>query len=284
LSRLAVVATGALRRLYTPGVERASRRLRVHDLLVRVHDGLWRWLITAGYLLSDDRVEVSVGGAGALFRVSSRAEYERATTLIGEREVLSAFLADLGPDDTVWDVGANVGLYACLAADVVGEGAVVAFEPHPENADRLRANLRLNGRHAAVDTRALSDREATATLRVVGDDVGTGGHTLRRGDETTGTVEVPLVRGDALVESGAHDPPTVLKIDVEGAELDVLRGLREALARPRCRVVYVEVHRGHGVAVDDATDLLSAAGFDVERLQERGSTTFLRATRPSPGD
>lgn len=280
ISELAVRATDALRRAYTPRVERASKRVGLHALFVRVHDGLWRLLISIGYLLAGDRARVAVGGAEASFHVTSRTEYERATTLVGERAVVEALLAEVAASDTFWDVGANVGLYTCLVADRLADGGVVAFEPHPGNAERLRRNLRLNGLDAALDRRALSDAEGEAALHVVGQEAGAGAHTLKGSADADGRVDVTLARGDALVADGEYDLPNLVKVDVEGAELEVLRGMEGTLADPDCRAVFVEVHRSHGVGVSEVRDLLETAGFAVERLQDRGSTTFLGATKP----
>jgi FkbM family methyltransferase len=140
----------------------------------------------------------------------------------------------LRPGMTVIDVGANIGHYAMVASAAVGtEGRVVAFEPDPENHAALAANLALNGFSWAVAERmALAATPGEATL--YRDDANRGGHSLsaanvqRHGGETV----VVVTTLDAY--AAAHLPGRridFIKIDVQGAEADVLAGAAATLAR-----------------------------------------------------
>ena len=243
-----------------------------------------------------------------------------------EFEVLRRLLSQLRPDDVFWDVGADKGLYSCLVA-AAGCASVVAFEPHPVRRSELRRNLRRNGLSAMIRSEALAsvDGEAAFNYRIehdvatdavgVDESVGTPGSeagdsvdtpdaeagdaakipgvdvegtSTNIEDETpAGTFVSSLRRGDTLLETGQVPPPTVLKLDVEGAEFEVLDGLRETLCRPSCRLLYCELHeagqRGFDGGPDAVRDELAGQGFDVStvarRTEENWTQPYIEAVR-----
>lgn len=236
------------------------------------------------------RHRATVGGVEATFRTTSWPEFRRVTTCYGESRVVASLLEDLDGDEVVWDVGANVGLYACFVARVLDEGQVVAIEPEPTNAARLAENLAAN----APDERwqvlpvALADTDGRARLaseHPPGERVpGTGHHFLAAGGDTA----VECRRGDALVAEGVPTPD-VLKVDVQGAEGRVLEGLGGVLAGvDRC---YLELHTEkcgrYGTTTDEVEAFLREAGFTVTDLGEpdwnREGVYYVRAERGSDG-
>jgi FkbM family methyltransferase len=136
---------------------------------------------------------------------------------------------------TVLDIGAHVGYYTLLASALVGpNGRVVAFEPNPENHGFLRRHMRLNDvTNVTMEDVAVSDSTGTASFAF-----GTGSGTGRLAEH--GVLEVRTVRLDEYCrEQGVE--PDVLKIDVEGAELTVLRGADEVI-RSRHPVIFLSTH------------------------------------------
>lgn len=182
-----------------------------------------------------------VGDASASLTTTTWFEYKRVRSLHGERVVLESLLSELREDSVFWDIGANVGLYSCLVADNLSSGAVVGFEPEPNNRERLRANLEANETQCAWDVSsvALSDSDTDGRLALDFDEehrrVGAGHFYL---SETDG-LPVQCRRAATLIEAG-YRTPDVVKIDVQGAELDVLRGFGERLQE--VRQLYVELH------------------------------------------
>ncbi|WP_198530028.1 FkbM family methyltransferase [Halorubrum aethiopicum] len=215
------------------------------------------------------------------FHTKTFTEFTRFRDLVGERSIVEDLLTSLDSNDIFYDVGANVGTYTCFAAAKLGPGKVVAFEPEPENADRLRENLELNNLDAEIIQIALSDTDGIVDLALTGDEAGTGEHAIATGDDKQ-TLEVETARGDSIIEERGLPKPTVAKIDVEGAELSVLRGLRETLYES-CRLMYVEVHtekiRDFGAERSEVETLLTDAGFEVTEISQRGSEIFLRASK-----
>lgn len=219
---------------------------------------------------------MSVQGISAEFHVGNRIEYDRVTTMIGEKAILESFLDVIKEDDVVWDVGANIGMYSVFGGLKATKGSVISFEPHPQNANRIKENISLNRiENVNIKRAALGAEDGSAQLYTHGDEVGGGQHSLV--DHGDGVADVDLIQGDSVGGS----TPNVIKIDVEGAELNVLDGMVETLPKDSCRVLFIEVHHEHGVSVDDVAERISTAGFTFDTIDERGGTTFLQATKMS---
>ena len=169
-----------------------------------------------------------------------------------EHPVLLSLLTEaLSEGDVFLDVGANAGYFAIPIATRVGSsGRVVAFEPAADVADQLRAAAREEGVEAwlTVHELALGSEDGYASLRA--DPEHPADSTKRSlfmsGGPTVG--EVPVRSFDGLVASGDVDVsggPHAVKIDVEGAEMHVLRGMRRTLERTRPRIVVIETIESH---------------------------------------
>lgn len=181
-----------------------------------------------------------------------------------------ALEASVRPGDCVWDVGANVGLYTRqFATWTMDRGSVYAFEPSPANAARLRAatagaaNVRVIecalGAEHGRGLFAQGEDATGATSKLVGSIAAT----------TANTIQVPIRTGFELVESGEASSPNVIKIDTEGYELDVVRGLGPITESRALRAILIEVHfglleaRGLADAPSTLESLLARAGFKV---------------------
>jgi FkbM family methyltransferase len=168
----------------------------------------------------------------------------------------------LRPGDGFIDGGANIGVYAMLAASLVGPGGrVIAFEPFPTHAERLRANATLNG-FAQVELRAaaLTDHSGTV-LFVTNRDVSNRIQT--RTDADTDTIEVLCT---TLDEAVAGLPQfTIGKLDLEGSEIDALKGAARLLREGNPGVWIIEWNLGligkRGHRAEELTDLLAEHGY-----------------------
>jgi FkbM family methyltransferase len=181
---------------------------------------------------------------GIFMRVSGTSNVEMAITRDGvfEAETVELFLKMLAPGMTVFDVGANVGLYTLLAADLVGPcGQVHAFEPTPHVAAKLRSNLDMNGfGHVTVSEMAVSESTGDVILYFVEDDG--ENNILAPEPGYTASVTVPTVTLDEYVGSNGIGKVDVVKMDIEGAELKALRGATRLLAGEQCPVLFLEVN------------------------------------------
>jgi FkbM family methyltransferase len=163
-----------------------------------------------------------------------------------ETSVQEALVRHLGPGDVLLDVGANLGFFSLLGSRLVGSrGHVYALEPVPENALAIRRHAELNhAGNVSVMELAAARCPGTGRLQLVDDRSwskleGYGDH-----PGTERVMEVELVSIDQLIEAGTLPAPSLVKIDVEGAELDVLHGMKATLERARPAVI-CEVHGTH---------------------------------------
>ena len=183
-----------------------------------------------------------------------------------------ALLGAVRPGDTVWDVGANVGLYTEQFAAAAGRfGAVVAFEPTPACFGALEARCgQLPGTQLRQE--ALGATDGLVPIALADDPLGATHSLVGGGGSPDATVEVRLATGDGLVARGEVPPPTVVKIDVEGFEAEVVAGMASVLARPACRAVFIEVHfallaqKGTPDAPAELVATLRGLGFRVRWL------------------
>lgn len=188
---------------------------------------------------------------------------------------------------TAVDAGAHIGLYTLLFARLVGPGGrVYAFEPAPANHRRLLENVALNAvENVVVEQAALFGESGTVTLNLFPEELGAW-HSLGRptlADPSTSyatvtpssAVEVAAVTLDEYVARQTIDRIALLKVDVEGAEADVLAGARATLASGRVGAVLFEASQpqiealGHDPAA--AFELLQEAGLSVHALEPDGS-------------
>jgi FkbM family methyltransferase len=190
--------------------------------------------------------------------------------LSGELEipVQEALRRTIAPGATVYDVGANIGFFAQLAARFAGpDGRVVAFEPVPAIADLVREAAQRSGLQDRIEVRAqaVASQSGTEQLYVIDD--ASWSHLASRGNPggAVQTIDVPVTTLDEVVAQGTP-PPDVVKLDVEGSEGDVLRGARHVLQTHRPAVV-VELHDTHA----DALPVLRDAGYALENLEGPGS-------------
>lgn len=148
-----------------------------------------------------------------------------------EQPVQTALAECLRPGDTMLDVGANVGFLSVVGAALVGAtGRVIAFEPVPANARQVRRNARLNRlRQLEVVETAVGDRTGTARLVLAQHAGGAALAEAERPPDARGEIAVPIVRLDDWLAARPGLWPALVKIDVEGAELQVLRGLGATL-------------------------------------------------------
>ncbi|MBC7835584.1 MAG: FkbM family methyltransferase [Phycisphaerales bacterium] len=180
------------------------------------------------------------------------------------------------PGDCVVDVGANVGMISILAARLVGpSGRVVSFEPNPTAFRKLSSALRTNSL-SWVSPRpcALADQHGELMLSVVTEHTGMGTLAPVPPADAGLVSATHLVRvcvGDEVLEAEAARP-SLIKIDVEGFELAVLKGLARTLVRhhPIVAAEIVQVHlRRAGTSAEAVFDLMRGLGYEAFGLATR---------------
>lgn len=196
-------------------------------------------------------------------------------------------IANLRPGDTMVDLGANIGYYSLVAAAVVGEaGRVYAFEPDPGNFELLRRNIELNG-FGQIDARnvAVSDTRGFTRLFLSGENQ--GDHRIYspgEGEESRrrASVEVACVDFDSFTEEEGLSP-SLIKIDTQGAEAAILRGMRRLAARRRGRMkMLVEFWpyglRTAGSSAEEMLSILEDFGLEISAI-DNNAGSMVRMSR-----
>jgi len=199
--------------------------------------------------------------------VTNDWEGNRANTLATkEPETVRWILANFRAGDTLFDIGANNGIYTLLAAAHAPGGRVVAVEPMAATFARLCENIVLNGftnvdpycvaiaASQSLGTLNLSSLEAASSMHSLGE----AGLTEQFGEAIVLRAGIGLTTIDALTATAG--PPTLMKIDVDGGEDAVLAGASSTLRDPRLRSVIIEFNYTRD-AVSRRDEPLLSAGF-----------------------
>jgi len=221
---------------------------------------------------------------------------ERLSYFLGRHHevAIALFLqAAVRAGETFIDVGGNIGMITLHAAALVGPtGRVHTFEPNPVLVERLQKLIVLNDlHHVTLHAAGLSDAPGELTLRVLHDHPGQGTlGEISAADQSAVTQEyrVPVRVADDVLTPDLSGPATI-KIDVEGYELHVLRGLRQTLVRLR-PIVVSEVSgdylRRAGTSVAELFAFMKSLGYagyvvDAARRALRHSLRLLPTADPS---
>jgi FkbM family methyltransferase len=175
---------------------------------------------------------------------------------------------ELRDGDALYDVGANVGSYALIAAAVRPGATVVAIEPGPANYAGLCRNVALNGMGGTVVPLpvGLAAETHLGSFGLTDDAAGAADHVLDA-PGAAGSVPVLAYALDDLVAAFRLPPPTLLKIDVDGSEDAVLAGASATLDGPHLRSLIVEVAVSK---TDPVHEILARHGFvQTLRVDER---------------
>jgi FkbM family methyltransferase len=192
-----------------------------------------------------------------------------------EHEKQRQIANELRPGDVFYDLGANVGLYTLLAARRVAAGSVFAFEPLPRNIEYLRKHLKLNRvSNAELLELAVCDVVGIASFQEAESSsmgrLGGGGSTRVR----TATLDSLLLQKKIL-------PPSLIKIDIEGAELLALKGACEVFRRFK-PVLFLATHSRELDA--ECVQLLVSWGYECKDLGPRTCKDSGEiVARPRPG-
>jgi FkbM family methyltransferase len=235
--------------------------------------GRWRLAAHLGRLSPDGQATIRLPAVGRItLDLSVAMQRQLYWTGLGRDDVRIDRLvcAALPPDGVFVDVGANVGIHTLAAARqlAAGGGAVLAFEPHPANYGSLVRNLENNGlRHVIAENLGLADAPAVLTGTA---SAGEGNWSLASQGEYQ--FEVELVRLDDYLTDHPLPRLDVMKIDVEGAEVRVLRGGRATIRRFHPLIVFEVCPAWLGRMQSSPAELfaeLHAQGYTVHHLPGR---------------
>ena len=203
---------------------------------------------------------------GYRMRLDLRAGHRRFALGTYEPEIAALIQTTLQRGEIAMDIGANIGYFTLLMARQVGPaGRVIAFEPLPSVYAALCENLRLNDLHwAQAECRAVADHDGEA--RIWSEAGNPLSFTARLAEE--GDLVVPTVSIDRYIEVADLARLDFVKIDVEGAEDAVIRGMTDTLQKIR-PVVLLEIHANDG-RESEGLRRLKEAGYKLMRAEKDG--------------
>jgi FkbM family methyltransferase len=244
-----------------PSILRKSPVRFVKRWLVDHHDRI-QWCIPDRYFV------FSVPGGKIYLNIKESSMMLERCFWLYEPEKTRAIQSLFKSGRTFVDVGGNKGDFALLAARIAGpSGKVVCVEPEPTNFQWISRSAELNGyKNIQLCNLALSDKDGEAVLHL---GAKSGFHTLLDGapERDRGLVNVETRTLDGLLAELKIPTVNVLKIDVEGAELQVLRGATATIATNPKMVILLDVHPFLGVNVAEVFDLLQSLGMRVCQMR-----------------
>jgi FkbM family methyltransferase len=211
--------------------------------------------------------------AGAVMALQPRMNKEM---IVGhyEPDVVRAVERLLLPGDRSFDVGAHLGYFSLIMAKTVGPGGrVVSFEPDPRNRSRLTENLERNAgltEGVSLVVPAAVGKQSGSMAFARGETTGIG-HLVEEG----GDFEVEVVTLDEAAER--YGTPKLVKVDVEGRELEAIQGAHRLLSEARTTFL-VEAHDGE--MENECRSFLESFGYAVDILPRSTGWSHLLATPP----
>lgn len=143
--------------------------------------------------------------------------------------------------DIVMDIGANIGYYALMEARIVGEmGKIYAYEPVPNNVELLKKNIEVNHyENIEVFSTALGDRDGTSEIHLSEQSNWHSMSDLLTSDKVN-KMPVEVLTVDKALEN--KDFPNFIRMDVEGYEIKIIRGMESTLKNSKLRRLFIELH------------------------------------------
>jgi FkbM family methyltransferase len=247
--------------LHAPESVRALRNVPVLGTLI--HELSHRMLDTGERIWA--QVE-SGPAAGLWLELNPRTGQAYARGNV-EPAVQAALAAHLKPGDVFYDLGANIGFYTLLAARIVGlRGKIFSFEPDFQNARRLERNIVRNGFTNVSIIEAgvwsTSGERSFSSANVGSPDRGVGSFIDEAAAHETLSV-LPCLAIDDFAKSAP--PPAGIKCDVEGAELEAMRGARDTLARHR---PWLLCETQNAENSDSIRAMLAELGYSIQAISD----------------
>ena len=233
--------------------------------------------------------EIVVEGRTIRYVNSSRFAHARLTSLFDKEPTTIPWLESFQADETLVDIGANIGMYSIYAAAFSG-CRVFAFEPESLNYAELNKNIFVNDLHERVSAfcMALSDEAKTDFLNLGAFGIAYSHHDfsentwaedMKWGEKSTrkdrrlrqGCVASTL---DMLVEEGIVAVPNHIKIDVDGLEHRVIAGCQRTLQNPAVKTVLIEIDFRSDYA-DSSIEFMTNMGWRYSLDQLRTNRNFI---------
>jgi len=193
----------------------------------------------------------------------------RFDTLLDKEPETIEWIESFKPGETLWDIGANVGIYSIYAAKCGVK--VIAFEPHFANYLQLCINIMLNNLQDSVLPLclALTQQKSINTINLASIDFGTSMSSFGSNLDFRGNPYMPVFKQgmvgydiDSFIEDFKLSKPDHIKIDVDGIELDIVKGAAKTFANNTVKSISIELIDTDHTQVNGVNEILNKAGFN----------------------
>lgn len=217
------------------------------------------------------------------FRINNGVEDFRLKQWGGEKDYVIDMMNSLHDDDVFYDIGSSVGLMSIIAAKCLTKGKVISFEPDKENLRCLHKNYSINhlSNYKSLNL-AIGDEKGVLKLYTSGSD----GYSpsLEKVNGIDSFVEVEVDTIDNLIEKENLPYPSVIKIDIEGAEFMALKGMHNLLSSDnRPRILFIELHPNFLPAFKttskEVLNFLNSFNYNMEHQIERENQILCKLIR-----
>jgi len=203
----------------------------------------------------------------------------RAQTLLTKEPDTIAWLDNFDPGEVFWDIGANVGVYSLYAARAGKASRILAFEPSPWNFATLVRSAELNGWNDRIAPYclAISDQTKLDTLHMKNALFGSaqcsfGAPVNQWGGELDVALEQAAIGFsiDAFIVTFDPPFPNRIKVDVDGLDGAVARGMARTVRDERVRSVLIEIDQARTGELEEVTEIMRAGGLELTNPPPEG--------------
>lgn len=191
-----------------------------------------------------------------------------------EDEVADELIKDVDTETVMWDIGANIGFHSLTFMKRHPQNSVYSFEPDYKNFEILKINKELNKLDINLMNFALSKTFSCEQLFSV--DGNSGMSTISPWHEfnwNTYPHHILATTGDALIEQNICKSPTIIKVDVEGHELKVLKGLKNTLNNKKVSKIIFESDNNFLESNSEIKEFLNGFGYEYKKLERKDMAT-----------
>lgn len=205
---------------------------------------------------------------GHLIHYAEHGAGWRYDTLLEKEPETIEWIDTFAPGETLWDIGANVGIYSMYAG--VKGIKTIAFEPHFANYHQLCVTIAVNGLEDVVTPLCLAfaEKKSVSAIHLASLEIGTSMSNFGEALDFRGQPFQPAFRQgmvgydlDSFVEDFGVEIPDHIKIDVDGIELAIVAGAQKTLANPKLQSVSIELIETDQAQVDAVTEIMKLAGL-----------------------
>jgi len=165
----------------------------------------------------------------------------------------------------IYDIGAHVGYYTLISSKCVGDkGIVYSFEPNPQNIFYLKKHIEIN----KINNVSIIERAVSNFIGTVNFDITSNTSTGKIADKG---VPIQSITIDYFVFKNNNNPPEIMKIDIEGAELDALKGAKETITKFH-PIIFLSLHSGD--LYKECKRLLNNYSYKIQEFEDNEIIAF----------